>query len=383
MIWPAALGPVADPGKTPLRIDKIEAIPFRIPLKIVSRWGAHGKRAFQEHVLVRVYTDSGLVGIAEAVAALNVYGETQRSITHIIRDVLAPMLVGRDPLDREGYHAAMLAIPWNPAAKGALDIALHDVAAQACGVSLAAFLGGTAHPIQVSYLLSLSSEKAFIEEAMKVHDATGMLAYKIKAGANPEADVEHVRSLREALGPEGFIFIDANQLYTPEIAIRTINRMAEYGLAMAEEPVPIGLGSYRKKVADAITVPLLSDDSVFTLLDTRRELQEGAISVVGIKTTRTGIYDSTRILHLAEAYGIPCWVGSQGVSGVGALASAHFASAFRNIPFPADLTAFLRQEDDLLENPIEVRGGKIEVPAGPGIGVKISEEKLKRYRLDW
>lgn len=366
-----------------MRVERIEAIPFRIPLKTVSRWGAHGSRSFQDHVLVRVYTDSGLVGIAEAVAALNVYGETQRSIMHIIRDVLSPMLIGRNPLDREGYQAALAAIPWNPAAKGALDIALYDVAAQACGVSLTEFLGGTPHPIQVSYLLSLSAEKAFVEEAMKVHDATGMMAYKIKAGANPEADVEHVRLLREALGKDGFIFIDANQLYTPEIAIRTINRMAEYGLAMAEEPVPIGLGAYRKRVADAIPVPLLADDSVCTLVDTRRELQDGAIGVVGIKTTRTGMYDSTRILHLAEAYGIRCWVGSQGVSGVGALASAHFAAAFRNIPFPADLTAFLRQEDDLLETPIEVREGKIQVPTGPGIGVRIDEDKLKRYRLDW
>ena len=366
-----------------MRIDKVEAIPFRIPLKVASRWGAHGNRQFQDHVLVRIFADSGLVGTAEAVSALNVYGETQRSITHIIRDVLAPMLVGRDPLDREGYQAAFTAIPWNPAAKGALDIALYDVAAQACGVSLATFLGGKPRPIQLSYLLSLSAEKAFVEEAMKIHDATGMMAYKIKAGADPEADVEHVRLLRDALGKDGFIFIDANQLYTPAVAIRTINRRAEYGLAMAEEPVSIALGTYRKKVADAITVPMLADDSVFTLFDVRRELQEGAIGVVGIKTTRTGMYDSTRILHLAEAYGIPCWVGSQGVSGVGALASAHFAAAFRNIPFPADLTAFLRQEDDLLETPIEIKAGKMEVPSGPGIGVKISEDKLKRYRLDW
>ena len=366
-----------------MRIEKVEAIPFRIPLKIASRWGAHGNRTAQHHVLVRVYTDSGAIGTAEAPAALNVYGETQRSIAHIIRDVLAAMLIGRSPLDREGYQAAFTAIPWNPTAKGALDIALHDVAAQECGVSLTRFLGGIPHPIEVSYLLSLASEGAFVEEAMKVHDATGMRAYKIKAGANPEQDVAHVRMLREALGNTGFIFIDANQLYTPEVAIRTINRMAEYGLAMAEEPVAIGLGAYRKKVADAICVPLLADDSVFTLLDARRELQDGAIGVVGIKTSRTGIYDSMRILHLAEAYGLPCWVGSQGVSGVGALASAHFAAAFRNIPFPADLTAFLRQEDDLLDPPLEVREGKIQVPDGPGVGVRISEQKLKRYRLDW
>ena len=159
--------------------------------------------------------------------------------------------------------------------------------------------------------------------------------------------------------------------------------MAEYGLAMAEEPVAVGLGSYRKKVADAIAVPLLSDDSVMTLGDTRRELQEGAIGVVGIKTSRTGMYDSMRILHLAEAYGLPCWIGSQGVSGVGAIASAHFAAAFRNIPFPADLATPLKQHDDLLATPLDFHDGKLHVPDTPGIGATVDEKKLAQFRLDW
>jgi L-alanine-DL-glutamate epimerase-like enolase superfamily enzyme len=216
-----------------------------------------------------------------------------------------------------------------------------------------------------------------------VKSESGIRAFKVKAGVDPKGDIERVRTLREALGPEGFIFIDANQLYTPEVAIRTINRMAEYDLAMAEEPVRVDLGAYRRKVADAIPVPILSDDSVMTVSATRRELQDGAIGVVGIRTSRTGIFDSVRILHLAEAFGVPCWIGSQGVSGIGALASAHFAAAFRNIPFPADLTAFMRQEDDLLEEPLQAREGRIDFPRTPGIGAKVSEEKLKRYRLDW
>jgi L-alanine-DL-glutamate epimerase-like enolase superfamily enzyme len=366
-----------------VRIEKIEAIPFRIPLKTASHWGAHGRRTAQEHVLVRIYTDKGAVGMAEAPACINIYGETQRSIVHIIRDHYAPMLIGRSVFDREGYQAAFAAIPWNPTARGALDIALHDAAAQECGIGFTEFLGGAPRPVEVSYMLSLSSGDAFIDEAMRIRAETGIRAFKIKAGANPELDIEHVRLLREALGAEGFIFIDANQLYTPQVAIRTINRMAEYGLAMAEEPVPVTLGAQRKKVADAVAVPILGDDSVITLTDVRRELEQAAIGVVGIKTSRTGIYDSVRILHLAEAHGLPCWIGSQGVSGVGARARPHVAAAFRNIPFPADITASLRQEDDLLDFPLSIRDGKLQLPAGPGIGVRIDEAKLKRYRLDW
>jgi len=368
-----------------LKIEKIEAIPFRIPLKKASRWGAHGKRDAQEHVLVRVYTSNGAVGVGEAPARPTIYGETQRSIVHIIRDTLGPMMLGRDPLDREGYQAVMDAVPSNLTAKGALDIALHDVAAQECNVSLARYLGGALRPVEVSYMLSLNFESRdeFIAETEKIRAQTGITAYKVKAGNDAEHDVENVKTLREILGPKAFLFIDANQLYTPTVAVRAINRMAEYGLAMAEEPIPVGLGAYRKRVADQLQVPILADDSVFTVTDVRRELEDGAIGVVGIKTSRTGIYDSMRIVHLAEAYGLPCWIGSQGISGVGALASAHFAAAFRNIPFPSDLSTPLKQEDDLLATPIDICDGKLHVPDTAGIGAIVDEAKLKRYRLDW
>ncbi|MBV7482204.1 mandelate racemase/muconate lactonizing enzyme family protein [Bordetella sp. BOR01] len=367
-----------------MKIEHVEAIPFRIPLKKASRWGAHGKRDAQEHVLIRVYA-GGAAGTAEAPARPTIYGETQRSIVHIVRDTLGPMLVGHDALDREGYQAKLAAIPWNPTAKAALDTALHDVAAQALGVSLARLLGGKVKPVEVSWMLSLNfvDDEEFIQEAVRIREDYGIRTFKIKAGSDPAGDLRRLRMLREALGEDAILFIDANQLYSPAVAIRTINAMAEYGLAMAEEPVPIGLGAYRKKVADATTVPILADDSVFSLTDVRRELQDGAISVMGIKIARTGIYESMRIVHMAEGYGLPCWIGSQGVSGIGALASAHFASAFRSVTYPADLSTPLKQEDDLLEHPIDIRDGKLHILDEPGIGAQVSDEKLARYRLDW
>ena len=366
-------------------IDRIEAIPFRIPLKKVSRWGAHGSRDAQEHVLIRIYSKEGVVGTAEAPARPTIYGETQRSIVHIVRDTLAPMLIGLDAMDREGYQARLAAIPWNLTAKAAIDTALHDVVAQTLGISLARLLGGHVRPVEVSWMLSLNfaDDAEFVQEAVTMREQYGIRAFKIKAGTDPTGDIRRVKLLRQALGDEALLFIDANQLYTPDVAIRTIRAMEQYGLAMAEEPVAVTLGAYRQKVAAATTVPILADDSVFSLTDARRELQDGAIGVVGIKIARTGIYESSRIVHLAEAFGLPCWIGSQGVSGVGAMASAHFASAFRAVTYPADLTTPLKQEDDLLLHPIDIRDGKLHVPDQPGAGAQVDEAKLLRYRLDW
>ena len=138
----------------------------------------------------------------------------------------------------------------------------------------------------------------FVDEALQLHSKTGIRSFKIKAGSDPEADVENVRVLRQALGKEGFIFIDANQLYSPDVAIRTINRMAEHGLAMAEEPVAVGLGSYRKKVADRIPVPILADDSVFVV---------SFVSIATHDLTGREIPAWTRRFRalLFEAYGLP------------------------------------------------------------------------------
>ncbi|MFD1840578.1 mandelate racemase/muconate lactonizing enzyme family protein [Paracidovorax cattleyae] len=366
-------------------IEKIEAIPFRIPLKKASRWGAHGKRDAQDHVLIRVTSESGKVGTAEAPARPTIYGETQRSIVHIVRDTLAPMLKGVDALDVQGYQAKLAAIPWNPTAKAAVDTAMHDVAAQELGVNLARHLGGQLRPVEVSWMLSLNfaDDAEFVREATDVRDRYGIRAFKVKAGSDPAGDIRRMKLLREALGDDALLFIDANQLYAPDVAIRTIRAMEPYNLAMAEEPVAIGLGQWRKKVADAVATPLLADDSVFSLTDVRRELQDGAIGVMGIKIARTGMYESTRIVHAAEAYGLPCWIGSQGVSGIGAVASAHFAAAFRSVSYPADLSTPLKQEDDLLARPIDIREGRLHVADVPGIGAEVDEDKLAKYRLDW
>ena len=368
-----------------MKVIQIEAIPFRIPLKKASRWGAHGKRDAQDHVVVRITSESGKVGIGEAPARPSIYGETQRSIVHIVRDTIAPMLIGCDPLDRESYQDKLAAVPWNPTAKAAIDTALHDLAAQELGVNLARLLGGQLKPVEVSWMLSLNfnDDTEFVREAMDVRERYGIRAFKIKAGSDPAGDIRRMEMLRRALGDDALLFIDANQLYSPDVAIRTIRAMEHFGLAMAEEPVAITLGSWRKKVADAISTPILADDSVFSLPEARRELQDGAIGVMGIKIARTGMYESMRIAHAAEAFGLPCWIGSQGVSGIGAVASAQFAAAFRSVTYPADLSTPLKQQDDLLAHPIDIRDGKLHVPDVPGAGAEIDAEKLAMYRLDW
>jgi L-alanine-DL-glutamate epimerase-like enolase superfamily enzyme len=365
-----------------MKIERVEVIPFRIPYSNPVKYGKVGNKKAQEHVLVRVHAD-GLVGTAEATPRPIIYGDTVKGCAHAIETLLAPRLVQFDAYDREGYWDAFDEVPWNYTGKGALDTAVYDLLAQAAGVPLANYLGGAKNPVRISYMLGLGDVKTIVDEALGIRAKHGITAFKIKAGKVPKEDIEVVRALREHLGDDAFLFIDANQLYSPEVAVRTINKMADYGLAMAEEPVNCNLAPlYRRRVAEQLMVPMLGDDSVIGVNDTLRELQTGALGVIGIKPPRSGMFRSTQILKLAEAHGIPVWIGSQGVTGVGTLASGAFATAFKNVKFPADLGNYLRQEDDLLATPIDLRDGHVHLPDGPGISAIVDEEKLNRFRSD-
>jgi L-alanine-DL-glutamate epimerase-like enolase superfamily enzyme len=121
------------PGETQLKIETIETIPFRIPMKKPSRWGAAGFRDAAEGLLLKIFTDDGIVGMAEAIPRPYIYGETLISIKNILDQFLIPDLVGVDPFNTESTWNSFGQVAWNPSAKAALDMALFDIKAQACG----------------------------------------------------------------------------------------------------------------------------------------------------------------------------------------------------------------------------------------------------------
>jgi L-alanine-DL-glutamate epimerase-like enolase superfamily enzyme len=126
----------------------------------------------------------------------------------------------------------------------------------------------------------------------------------------------------------------------------------------------------------------MGDESVVTPHDVVREIELGAIGVISIKTPRTGYHQSRKIIQMAELAGIGCLVGTQAESSLGALPSAHFAAAFQGIRYPSEISFFLKITDSLLEEQIHLKDGSIELPEEPGFGIKVDEDKLKRYRVD-
>lgn len=364
-----------------MKITQVEAIPFKIPYKTPLKWGLAGYLDAADHVLVRVHTDSGIVGMAEATPRPTIYGESQASILHAIREWFAPMIIGLDPGHTEKVWAKLETIHWNPTAKGAMDLALYDAVAKSRGVPLWEMLGGFSDRLPVSWMLGIRTIPEMVQEALDMR-AKGFRAFKVKVGIDPGKDVQVIKSLRENLGPEVLLYADANMAYSVSTAIRTIKMMEGYGLAFIEEPIPVWNWKGRLKVAEAVSIPIMGDESVFTPEDVAREIDLGAIGVISIKTPRTGYTLSLKIIHVAEMAGIPCLMGTQAETGIGTLASAQLGAARRNVSYPSEISFFLSLKDDLLAEPIHLKDGFIELPKLPGNGAILDEGKLKRYRMD-
>ncbi|SIT12490.1 mandelate racemase/muconate lactonizing enzyme family protein [Paracoccus saliphilus] len=362
-------------------IHRIEAIPFTLPLTRSFSYGVGVQRTCQRHVLVRVFDSDGGMGQSEITPRPAIHGETQAGATHAVRTHIAPSLVGCDIVDLENIRIRMDHLACNPTAKAGIDTALHDLLAKRAGVSLSGLLGGGPRPVPVSYMIGHVDGSAMLDEVDTVRAETGINAFKVKGGKAIRSDLARISALRRHLGDEAFLFVDANELYSEHDAHSSwVQEMARLGVAMIEEPVLRSAIAARSGFAQRCPVPVVGDDSVSDPASAVAELTRGSVHILGIKPPRSGLRRSVELISIARAFGVPCWLGSQGVTGIGTLSSAHFAAAFSSsLPYPADLGNFLRQGDDLLAQPVPLKDGMIMVPPGTGSGVEIDEDKLAHY----
>ncbi|MGY1622836.1 mandelate racemase/muconate lactonizing enzyme family protein [Geodermatophilus sp. SYSU D00965] len=366
-----------------MKIVRIEAIPLAIPYAKPLRF-ASGEVHVADHVLVRVHTDDGVVGIAEAPPRPYTYGETQQSIVAVVDTVFAPQLAGLTLLDREAVHARLDRTIGNPAAKAAIDMALWDALGRTLGLSVSQLLGGWTDRMRVAHMVGFAPDAEMVAEAERVRDTYGIRTFKVKVGRRPvELDVGAVRALRTALGADVELYVDGNRGWTASEAARALDAMADLGLTMSEELCPADDVLGRRWLTSRTSVPTVADESATTPGQVTRELLDGAATMISIKTARTGFSTSQRILHQCEGLGAEVVMGNQIDGQVGTACSVAFGAAHRTSSRRAgELSNFLDMRDDLLTEPLEISGGELAVRPGPGIGIDIDPDKLARYRQD-
>ncbi|ASR35972.1 mandelate racemase [Prauserella marina] len=366
-----------------MRISKVEAIPYAIPYRKPLRF-ASGEVHTAEHVLVRVHTDEGLVGVADAPPRPFTYGETQASVRAVIDELFAPALLGESPLARQRWHAKLHRTVGNPVAKAALDIAAWDVIGQSAGLPVTALLGGYTDRLRVAHMVGFAEPAKMVAEARRFRDEYGITTFKVKVGRRPaELDIAACRALREGLGDEAELYIDGNRGWSASESARALRMMADLDLAFAEELNPADDVLGRRWLVSRCPIPFVADESASKPAEVARELLGGSATAISIKTARTGFTDSQRVLHLCEGLGAEVVLGNQIDGQLGTAASVVFGAAFAGTARrAAELSNFLDMSDDLLTEPLRIEGGTLLAPSAPGLGVVIDEDKLAHYRLD-
>lgn len=365
-----------------MKITKIDAIPFRIPMARVEHF-ATGSITSLDHVLVRIHTDEGLIGQSEAPPRSMIYGESIASVFHAVREWFAPSLIGLHPAEIEKAFAVLDRVEHNSAAKAAIDIALHDIIGQIAGLPLYRLLGGWTDSVELSYILGLGAPEEVALQAQSVVAQHGIKTLKLKAGLDPDRDTAMLKAVRAAVGPSVRLYLDVNHAYPSLIAAKAMKGWEEYDVAWVEEPCPVWDRAGRALIARSTTIPIMGDESCKTVPAVTTEIAYGHSRLISVKTGGTGYTLSDRIRVLCEAHGIVPVSGSQSDSDLGAIAAAHFNAAHRSLAEgPAELTSYLDAAGGLLEAPIVIREGRFTLPDKPGMGVTVDEKRLASYRLD-
>jgi muconate cycloisomerase len=371
-----------------LKITRIETIPIRVPLnpEFAIRSGRSGAHTVSPFLLVKVHTDEEIIGIGEASCTPRWSGEDQVTGAHLIRTYLEPLLIGEDPTKIETATAKFrLAFAGNYFTKSAVEMALWDIAGKVAKKPIYELLGGKIREfVPTKWSVSGVEPNKAAEIARWAIDQ-GFKAMKVKVGIDPDSDVARVRAVRESIGPQIKLGVDANGGWTPEEAVKTIERLREFDIYFAEQPISPDDVALMSEVRRKIHVPLIADESVYTLQDAKTLGRLGAADVFSIYVGKAGgIGPAKKIADFVQDAGLKCTIGSNLELGVGSAAMIHLAIASAGInaeEFPCDIIGPFYYEDDVVQKSLPIMPGMAKPTNVPGLGVELDNEKIAKYRV--
>src|SRR5947209_2213005 len=332
-------------GRPRVKITRVETIPIRVPIKpeLMIRSGRGGSHDTSPFLLVKLHTDAGLVGLGEASCTPRWSGEDQMSAAHFVNTYFAPAMLGKDPGRIEELTRAVFPlVAGNYFTKAAVEMALWDLAGKAAGKPVYELLGGK---VRDSVMTKWSVSGQPPEQAAAIaRRALGMgfRAMKVKVGLGPDADFERVSAVRAVVGPDFKLGVDANGGWgDPATAIGAIGRLKALGIAFAEQPVWAGDPEEMAAVRREAGVPIIADESMYTLADAQQLARAGACDVFSVYVGKAGgIGPARAIADFALGRGIACTIGSNLELGVGSAAMLHLGLAHRGITpeaYPCDI----------------------------------------------
>jgi L-alanine-DL-glutamate epimerase-like enolase superfamily enzyme len=330
-------------------------------------------------VLIRILTDAGIVGIGESSPFQPVTGDTQQTNIAVAQDLRA-MLKGKDPLAIESANKLFGAyFHSNPSIVAAFDMALYDIMGKVAGLPVFRLLGGDKTTFETDFTIGIDTpEKMAL--AAKEHAARGFRTHKVKVGQDPDTDVARLQAVRESLGYDHSIRIDANQGYTVPQAIYALRHMEKFKIEFCEQPVLYSDIAGLRRVRDASPMAIMADEALFLPNDALKLIKAEACDYFNIKLMKAGgISSALKISTIAEAANVRCMLGCMAETRIALTAAAHVHGAQKNILF-ADLDGYLDHAVDPVIDGMTVKNGIVTLPEKPGLGADIDPAFLKTLK---
>lgn len=358
-----------------MNVSKLSWTVFRLPLRAPFQTSA-GRMTHREGVLLRMWTDTGIIGLGEAsphpAAAPGAAREVEEALAHI-----APRLLGADVgcLDERLIDAP-------PALSCAIDTAACDALAKARGVSVGRLLCERPNTrVAVNATIAAEDDGEAASQAVAAREA-GFRCVKLKVGmaGSVEDERDRVAAVRGAVGPDVRLRLDANGAWDVERAIATIEALEEFELELVEQPVPAGNLEGLRRVRRTVRAPIAADEAITSLAAAQCAIELEAADALVIKPMVVGgLRPARRIAQLARDAGVAVIVTTTIDAGVGTAAALHLAATLPPGGPACGLATGPLLADDIVASPFAARDGWMELPDAPGLGVELDEAKLAVY----
>lgn len=355
-----------------MKITNLLVYPVLIPLRKPFVTSLGSKYQY-DGVLVKIETDEDVFGWGEAAPSKNVTKETQETVVKSLNEI-KPLIAGENPFEIEKIMDKINYV-FGSSAKASVDIALHDILGKRLGLPLKNVFGNDKKEIRTSITVSIGKVEDVVREAVKIIDNGGR-NIKLKIGLNPDEDIEKIKKIRESVGYEPRIRVDANQAYSVETAIKTLREMERYEIEFVEQPVNAKDIDGMRRVRNNVSIPVMADESVHTPEDAMNVVKNDAADMINIKIMKSGLLNALKIADICSAAGLSCMAGCMIETKIGVTAGTHLALGKRIVRF-ADLDGHLDLKFDPTLNGVRTEKGVNKVGDGAGFGLDVDESALK------
>jgi L-Ala-D/L-Glu epimerase len=352
-------------------IEKIQIYKYSIPMHPFTI--ATGTMDFAQNILIKIFTSENIIGIGECSAFPMIVGETQNTCYEMAKD-FAKLWKGKDALNiEERLNQLHSFTAGNSTIKSAFDMALFDMAAQNANQPLYQYLGGTKKEMLTDITVGIGSPEMMAAQA-KAFAEKGAAILKIKLGKDVASDVARIKTIRENIGSEIKIRIDANQGWGVDDATNALTQLGQYNIEFCEQPMRTYNDEYLPELVKTSPIKIMADESVYNHHDALRLIKNKACDYINIKFAKSGgIHEAIKIIAVAKENNIPCMMGGMLESRVALTAFAHFAAANPQIIFYDMDTCMLGHKVDPVIGGVTYNRYTLQLPSGIGIGANVEE----------